>query len=195
MSDVSITDHFDIKENELVMKLFARVNVDHAAALHYFVKKGKVQKLVHAFKYKNKPQIATLMGRTLGIKYAESPLFENADMIIPIPIHFARLQQRGYNQSYAIAKGVYEETKIPINSKTLIKNKGIVSQTNKNRSERFVNVLNTFDVNNPEKLEGKTILIVDDVFTTGATIEAAITKLQDIKGIKIQVGFIAMAVD
>jgi ComF family protein len=195
MSDVSTTDHFDIKENELMIKLFGRIEVEHAAALHYFLKTGKVQKLVHAFKYNNKPQVATLMGRTFGIKYSESSLFQKADFIIPVPIHYARLQQRGYNQSYAIAKGIYEETKIPIVNNVLIKNKGIVSQTNKKRDERFLNVLNTFDVKKIEKLENKTILIIDDVFTTGATIEAAITKLQQIKGIKIQLGFIAMAVD
>ena len=178
-----------------MVKLLGRVSVEHVAALHYFIKKGKIQKLVHAFKYKNKPQVAILMGRMLGLKYSESLLFSTADLIIPIPIHYARLQQRGYNQSYLIAKGVSEETGIPISQKVLIKNKGIVSQTNKKRDERFVNVLNTFDLKNSETLEGKSILIVDDVFTTGATIEAAITKLQNIKGIKIQVAFIAMAVD
>ena len=195
MSDVSITDHFDISDNELMLKLLGRVEVEHAAALHYFIKKGKVQKLIHAFKYKNKPQVATLMGKTFAIKYLESPHFDTADVIIPIPSHFARLQQRGYNQSYLIAKGVNDVSSIPIGQKVLIKNKRIVSQTSKKRDERFINVLNSFKIKNPEKLEDKLVLIVDDVFTTGATIEAAITKLQTIKGIRIQVGFIAMATD
>ncbi|MDA8692579.1 phosphoribosyltransferase family protein [Saprospiraceae bacterium] len=192
---MSITDHFNIAENELKLKLLGRVDVEHAAALHYFIKKGKVQKLIHAFKYKNKPQVATLMGKTFAIEYLESPHFDTADVIIPIPTHFARLQQRGYNQSYLIAKGVSSITSIPINQKVLIKNKRIVSQTSKKRDERFINVLNSFSVKNSSSLEGKLVLIVDDVFTTGATIEAAITKLQAIKDIKIQVGFIAMAFD
>jgi ComF family protein len=135
------------------------------------------------------------MGKTFAIKYLESPHFETADVIIPIPSHFARLQQRGYNQSYLIAKGVSEICSIPINQKVLVKNKAIVSQTSKKRDERFINVLNSFSIKNPQTLENKTVLIVDDVFTTGATIEAAITKLQTIKNIRIQVGFIAMAFD
>ena len=192
---MSFTDHFDIADNELKLKLLGRVQVEHAAALHYFIKKGKVQKLVHAFKYKNKPQVATLMGKTFGIKYLESSHFDLADVIIPIPTHFARLQQRGYNQSYLIAKGVSEISSIPIIRNVLIKNKKIVSQTSKKRDERFINVLNSFSIKNQQKLEGKLVLIVDDVFTTGATIEAAITKLQTIKDIRIQVGFIAMAFD
>jgi ComF family protein len=178
-----------------MLKLLGRVDIEHAAALHYFLKKGKVQKLVHAFKYKNKPQIATLLGKQFAYKYLESEIFVAADYIVPIPIHYARRQQRGYNQAYMIAKGIFEITSIPIENKVLIKNKKIVSQTIKNRSERFVNVLNTFSLKNANKFIGKRILIIDDVFTTGATIEAAITILKDIKDITIQVGFIAVATD
>jgi ComF family protein len=163
--------------------------------MHYFIKKGKIQKLIHAFKYKNKPQVATLMGKLFAIEYMGSQHFNDADVIIPIPSHYARLQERGYNQSYLIAKGVSSVTSIPIEQRVLLKNKKIVSQTSKKRDERFLNVLNSFKLKNPKKLEDKLVLIVDDVFTTGATIEAAITKLKTIKNIRIQVGFIAMATD
>ena len=192
---VSNTNHFTDASNELLFRLSGRVDMVHGAALYEFIKNGSVQDAIHRLKYKKQSEIGVILGRQFGKQYNESELFDQADYIIPIPLHYRRLRTRGYNQSYMFAKGISEITKIPINQKALAKNSAVKTQTKKSRSDRFSNVLTSFSLKNKNGLEGKTILLVDDVVTTGATLEAAITILSQIENIKIQVGVIALAND
>lgn len=195
MADVGTTDHFEIKENELLLRLKGRVSIEHGAAMYNFIKDGKVQDVIHALKYKNKPQAGVIIGRNMGLKYLESKLFSSADYLIPIPIHQKKRHTRGYNQCSMIAKGFHEQTQIPINENCLIKRDTAESQTKKIRSDRFVNVLDSFELSNEALLENKTILLIDDVLTTGATIEAAYTRLKAVNNITIQVLVAALAKD
>jgi len=191
--DVLYTDHFEIANNELLFRLSGRVNVQHGAALLSFLKHGKVQKAIHKLKYGRRGDIATTLGRQFGNKMKSTTLFEKPDFIIPIPLHPKREWKRGYNQSELFGKGIAEIIKAQLSIKHLLKKKNIKSQTTKVRADRFENVLQSFELFNSKELEGKSILLIDDVLTTGATIEAAIQKLSQIPNIMIQLAFIAIA--
>lgn len=192
---ISYTNHFSVQDNELLFRLSGRVEVDNGAALYEFIKNGSVQDAIHKLKYKNQSEIGVILGRQFGQRYVSSAQFLNADYIIPIPVHNKRLRTRGYNQSYMFAKGISEVTEIPIKRNILSKSSAIKTQTKKSRSDRFTNVLTSFSMTNKDTLSGKTVLLVDDVVTTGATLEAAISLLSQVENIKIQLGVIALAND
>ena len=193
LGKTSYTDHFDVSHNELVFRLSGRVSVLHGAALFNFLKGGIVQNTIHQLKYRRRPDIGILLGRQFGERFLESPYFTTPDLIIPIPCHFKRQQKRGYNQSEKFAKGISEVLGIEYSEKYLRKVREIESQTQKNRIDRFENVLRSFELKNESRLENKNILLVDDVMTTGATIEAAFTLLEKIPGISVQLGLIVLA--
>ena len=135
------------------------------------------------------------MQKVLGKWYAQdlkqNNTFTNYDYIIPVPLHKKRLQKRGYNQSEYFAKGLSEGLNIPVITDVLIKTKFTETQTYKTREERVENTLTSFHVQNPEKINNKNILLVDDVITTGATTEACILQLQ--KSAKTTVGVASIA--
>lgn len=177
----------------MVFRLSSRLELLHAAALYNFIKGGSVQNAMHLLKYGNRSDIAYEFGRQFGAQWLQSPHFVSSDIIIPIPLHYRKKQQRGYNQSGFFAKGISEELKVPYSEYHLIKTKELNSQTHKNREDRFDNVLDSFSIRKQDQLEGKTILLVDDVLTTGATVEAAYSWLSKIPNVKFQLGLIALA--
>jgi len=189
-----MTDHFQIKDNDLIYRLAGRAEVVHGAALYNFIKSGRIQQAVHSLKYRDKPEIGLVLGQQYGEQMIASALFETPDYIIPIPLHHNKQKnERGYNQSEEFAKGISSITGSKVDTSILIKHIEIDSQTSKGRADRFNNVLNSFKLIHPEKLEGKSVLLVDDVMTTGATIEAAYTLLSPIKDIKLYIGLIVLA--
>lgn len=193
LSNISNSDHFEVKDNDLVFRLSGRIDLLHGAALFNFIKGGSVQNAVHTLKYLNRRDIGIAFGNNYGEKFLASEHFSTPDLIIPIPLHYKREQKRGYNQSEKFAQGISEIITVPVSKKHLIKVEEIDSQTSMSREDRFVNVLNSFKLRNKAELTGKTILLVDDVLTTGATIEAACVLLAQAPDIKIQLGLIALA--
>jgi len=141
----------------------------------------------------NRPDIGLEFGKKFGQALLTSPHYSMPDYVIPIPLHYKRQQQRGYNQSAMFAQGISEVIGAQVLRQSLVKTKEINSQTKKSRSDRFTNVLDSFSLRKAEKLYGKKVLIVDDVLTTGATMEAAYQHLYNIPGIRIQLGLIALA--
>ncbi len=192
---VGTTNHFHVKENELLQRLSGRIEIHHVAALFNFLKDGGIQKAIHALKYGKRYRVAHIFGRDVGKKILNSPLFYRIDTIVPIPIHWKKRRSRGYNQCEEFGQGISEVIGAPLVVNSLLQMKGQKSQTQKNRSERFQNVLESFVLKNPERFKSKSILLVDDVVTTGATVEAAYHLLKQIPDIKIQIALIALAND
>lgn len=191
---LSPTDHFEVENNDLVHRLKGRVLLGHSAALYNFIKGGSVQKAIHLLKYKRRPDIGVALGRLYGQRLKESNTFIIPDVLIPIPIHYKKLQgERGYNQSERFAAGIAEVLPSRVMTKILVKHKEIDSQTRKGRSDRFENVRQSFTAQNLHLIANKTVMVVDDVMTTGATIEAACSLLSNVPGITIQVGIIVLA--
>ena len=180
-------------DNPLAQTFYGRVKFHAVTACFFFAKSGKVQHLIHELKYKGNKEAGVFLGQQLGETIKDAPLFQGIDYLIPVPLHPKREKQRGYNQSLMIAKGINEVTGIPIGDKYLIRAVNTATQTKKSAEERYKNVKDIFEVRFPEELEGKHVLLVDDVLTTGATLESCAHQLEDISGIIISAATAACA--
>ena len=180
-------------DNPLAQVFYGRVRFHGVTACFFFAKSGKVQHLIHELKYKNNPEAGIFLGQELGKTIKDAPLFQGIDYLIPVPLHPRREKQRGYNQSLLIAQGINEVTGIPIGDKYLIRAICTTTQTKKSAEERHKNVKDIFEVRFPEELEGKHVLLIDDVLTTGATLESCAHQLENIPGITISAATAACA--
>ena len=160
------------KDNPLSKTFWGRVQLENVSACYYFSKGSRVQHLMHQFKYRGRWEIGVYLGRLYGSELKESDAFKDVDMVIPVPLHPNKLRKRGYNQSEKFAHGLSQSMGIELNTTTLLRTHASGTQTRKSRFSRWENVKEIFVVKNPEKIAGKHILLVDDVITTGATIEA-----------------------
>lgn len=177
-----------------VMKLFwGRATIFSAASLYNFMKGGKVQHLIHQLKYRGKQEIGLSLGKHYGRELKTSPFFSGVNVAIPVPLHPKKLKKRGYNQSETFAQGLSESLEIDYPGNVLVRTAASATQTKKSRFARWKNVEAIFKVNAPEKIEGKHILLVDDVVTTGSTLEACAHKLLEVPGTKVSVATIACA--
>jgi ComF family protein len=170
-SNLPKTNLLDVKENELLNRFHGRIKVDFGLSYLYFYKSGITQKLLHQFKYNSYPEVGELIGRWVGHELIKSKIYKQIDIIIPVPLHPRKERKRGYNQSQYFAKGISEITKIPTDFKTLSRAQYDVSLTNKSRVQRWKSVVNAFRVIDNTIIDSKNILLVDDVITTGATLE------------------------
>ena len=187
------TDCFRVKENEVSKRFWGRVQLENAAALFIFNKEGNAQKIIHTLKYEEGKNIGIFLGKQLAYAINESDFFNDIDLIIPVPLHKQKQKLRGYNQSDFLAKGMSEILKIKIDQKSLIRIANTDSQTKRKRFSRWENMMQSFALKNPLELQGKHILLVDDVVTTGATLEACAQKLLEIDGVKVSIATIDVA--
>ena len=186
--------NFHLQPDNIVAKQFwGKVNLEAAYALYYFAKGGKVQNLMHHFKYKGMQQIGVVAGNIAGAQLAKNDIFKTVDIIIPVPLHKKRLKQRGYNQSTCFANGLSEKLNAVVDETSLVRAKATNTQTHKSRFSRFENMQEVFAVIGPEKLANKHVLLVDDVVTTGSTLEACAVQLLKITGLKLSIATIAYA--
>ena len=137
-----------------------------------FLKNTKVQNLIHSLKYDGKTEVGTFLGKLLAQQLKNSEFYQDVDLVIPVPLHLKKLRTRGYNQSEYIAIGLADEMGILSSTKNLLRNKATETQTKKNRYTRFENMQDVFELKNQADLKDKHILLIDDVITTGATLEA-----------------------
>lgn len=185
---------YALNEDNPVARLFyGRVRLKAVTACFFFSKEGKVQHLIHELKYKGNADAGIFLGRELGKSLLEAPLFQGIDYLIPVPLHPKKERKRGYNQSLMIAQGISEVTGFPIGEHFLRRTVNSSTQTRKNREQRWENVKDIFELHHAEQLEGKYVLLVDDVLTTGATLEACALKLSTVPGITISCATAACA--
>jgi ComF family protein len=180
-------------ENIVARQFWGKINLQGAYALYYFTKGGKIQNLMHQFKYKGVRQIGNLVGNIAGEQLIKNDVFKTVDLIIPVPLHKKRMRQRGYNQSACFAEGLAQKLNAKVEDNNLVRITATETQTHKSRFARFENMQEVFTVKNPERLVNKHVLLVDDIVTTGSTLEACGTELLKIEGLKLSVATIAYA--
>lgn len=182
------------KENPFTEKFWGRVNIQAGTAMYLFAKDGRVQNMIHQLKYKRKAEVGTILGRKLGSSLRHSPFFAQVDIVVPVPLHIRKQRIRGYNQSEVFAEGIAETFGRPCLGNGLRRVIHSASQTKQSREARLHNVGEVFEVNKPEQLKGRHILLVDDVLTTGATLETCANKLLELPGVKVSMATIAIAI-
>jgi ComF family protein len=176
-----------------VEKLFrGRIKIENATAFLFYDKGSKYGHLLHQFKYKGHIEIGLMLGEMFGEQLKETN-FKDIDLIVPIPLHKAKLRKRGFNQSEIIAQGISVSLGKPVAGKALKRKTHTATQTKKGRYERWENVEGIFEPRDQELLQNKHILLIDDVITTGATLEAAGNAILEIKGAKLSIATLAIA--
>lgn len=181
------TDFINTPNNLIENALKGRVPFVAATSLLFYRKKGIVQSLIHSLKYKNKQEVGVFFGKWMGEQLKKSKRFEGVDVIIIVPLHPSRYKQRGYNQLSVFANVLSDYLKIPVRDNVLVKVNLSNSQTKKDRLSRFEKMNERFKIANTTILKGKHVLLVDDVFTTGATIEACANEILKTPDIKISI--------
>ncbi|MGN7205141.1 ComF family protein [Pedobacter sp. SAFR-022] len=175
--DLPYTDFHLYPDNPVAKQLWGRIPCAQATAMLYFKKGTRVQQLLHNLKYKGKPELGVLLGELLAETILQSSEHWEIDLILPVPLHKKRERTRGYNQSMCIAEGLSAGLHLPVYKNVLVKRSSTSSQTKKSRFSRFENLKSAFSIEEEEKVKGKHVLLVDDVITTGATIEACASAL------------------
>ncbi len=160
-------------ENRLEQFFAGRIPFERIAAYAYFIKGGSIQHIIHELKYNRNPKIGRFIGKLCGEQLKESDFISSIDLLVPIPLHPKREKQRGYNQSMEICKGISDITGIAVDNTTIIRKVNNKSQTKNSRFDRWKNVEDIFLITNESSFKDKHILLVDDVITTGSTIESA----------------------
>ncbi|MCU0419499.1 MAG: ComF family protein [Cyclobacteriaceae bacterium] len=158
--------------NPVRMKFAGRMEVQHAFAFLKFRKSGLVQHLLHQLKYNNHPEVGQRLGAVFAHELAQRGFVAPFDCLVPVPLHRSRQRSRGYNQSTQFALGLASVWKVPVSESISVRKTRTQTQTRKNRWQRWENVRAVFDVAPTASLAGKHVLLVDDVITTGATLEA-----------------------
>ncbi|MBA3705022.1 MAG: ComF family protein [Bacteroidetes bacterium] len=184
--------HLD-KENPIAKIFWGRINIHSAGAFYGFNKGGKVQHLIHQLKYKGNKEVGITVGKWYGYDLRLHPAFSTVNIIIPVPLHPKKEKKRGYNQSRFFAEGLAQSMSVDADFTILIRALESNTQTRKSRFNRWKNVESVFQLRSEKILHGKHILLVDDVITTGATLEACAQILLQVPGVKVSIATIAYA--
>jgi ComF family protein len=191
INDLPLT-YFHLDNENPISKIFwGRKDVVMATAMYHYGKGNKIQKYLHALKYQNHPYLGKKAGLVYGNVLKNNLEISQCDFIIAVPLHDLKLKVRGYNQSQVFAEGLSESLEIPILNNVLNRIKNTATQTKKTKEERAKNVKGVFEIKNSDALKGKNIILVDDVVTTGATLEECCAELNKIEGLKIYILCIA----
>ncbi|GAB4301298.1 MAG: ComF family protein [Marinilabiliales bacterium] len=185
--DLPRTNFYKDPENPVAKIFWGRAKIEQAFSYFYFSKGSKFQKLIHHIKYQGYKELGYYLGKNFGMEIKDFFPEDYFDYLIPVPLHPKKEKKRGFNQSEWIANGIGEALNVNVDSKSLIRNVYTETQTKKSRIERWKNVESIFQLKNPEKFNKKHIVIIDDVITTGSTIEACIETINNACNARISV--------
>lgn len=181
------------EQNPLQRRFWGKVPVRYAFAYLYFVPKGRVQRLLHKLKYKGAQELGEHLGQRYGSLLSDHAYATQFDVVVPVPLHKYKLRRRGYNQAESFAKGLANAMQLPVAGNALYRAIHTSTQTQKSRMDRWENVAQVFQVLHPEQVQGKRILLVDDVMTTGATLESCTVALLAAGAAEVSIATIAAA--
>lgn len=176
--DIPLTNYYFESSNPVKERFDGFVTVEQASALFFYMHNSRWQRLVHRFKYSGKWYLAYAMGRWYGELLRESGLYDDVDVIVPVPLHPLKILKRGYNQSRYIAEGIAQEMGVGVDARAVRRLRNNPSQARSAATVRWANVESLFGVRSVEALRGKHILVVDDVLTTGATVTSCVQAIQ-----------------
>lgn len=186
--------NFASHANNPIEKIFwGRIPIIAAHSEFYFSKESLIQQLIHQLKYKNNISIGLYLGKVMGKTLLESNRFNDINALIPLPLYADKEHKRGYNQAEIICNGVSEIMNIPVINNNVIRKLHTDTQTKKHRTERWENVADSFAVKNKAQLAGKKLLLIDDVITTGATLEACGHTILAVNNINLSIATLAHA--
>ena len=180
-------------ENRVAQLFYGRVKIEFATSFFYFSKGSIYQSLLHNLKYKGMKELGEEIGKYFGIDLLQSADFSSVDLICPVPLHPMKEKKRGYNQSWWIASGIATQMQKPLSADNLKRVTATETQTRKTRFERWQNVEGIFELNDPEAFTGKHILLVDDVITTGSTLEACAQAILSKTDARVSIATLATA--
>jgi ComF family protein len=184
--------HLD-RENRVAQLFYGRVQIEYATSFFYFSKGSQYQSLLHNLKYKGMKELGAEIGKHFGIDLMQSEDFSTIDLICPVPLHPSKEKKRGYNQSWWIALGISGQMQKELSDDNLKRVTATETQTRKSRFERWQNVEGIFELSNPEAFSGKRILLVDDVVTTGSTLEACAQTILSQTDARVSIATLATA--
>jgi ComF family protein len=190
LSELPVTNFTEDRNNPLEKSFFGRIQIEFATALLYYSKDNPVQSLIEKLKYKNDEGIGSFLGNWLGGQLKSNPHFEQIDIIVPVPLHPKKLKKRGYNQLTKFGEQISSALQKPYREDILSRKIYVETQTKKDRSHRILNE-EIFTINNLNDLHGKHVLLIDDVITTGATIESCCKALLKAQNVKITLAAMA----
>ena len=186
---------FEFFPSNPIEKIFwGRAEIQAASAHLYFTTGSAVQHSLHLLKYKGRKEIGIYFGQRMGATLIQSRRFNDCEIIIPLPLFAAREKKRGYNQATLIAEGISQQLKTPVVRDAIFRMKKTETQTHKSRIQRWKNMESTFEIRDPQKIAGKHVLLVDDVVTTGASLEACARVMLGIPGLRVSIACLAHTV-
>nr|WP_294904424.1 phosphoribosyltransferase family protein [uncultured Lacibacter sp.] len=189
------TNFAALPANPIEKIFYGRLDIEQATAGYYFSKRSVLQRLVHQLKYKGNTEVGHQLGIWLGQQLQKSNRFHSLDALIPLPLFAAKEKRRGYNQSTILCNGIAEVLQLPVLTNAVNRKRYTDTQTKKGRAERIKNVDESFALTEATLLSGKHVLLVDDVITTGATMEACGLVVKQAAGLKLSIAALAFSSD
>ncbi len=187
------TGFFALPGNPIEKIFYGRLEVKLAGAGYYFTKNSVLQRLIHQLKYNGNQEVGRQLGQWLGLQLKKSGRFNGVDALIPLPLFPDKEKKRGYNQATVLCEGIADIINVPVLKDIVLRKRYTDTQTKKGRSERWVNVEGSFEISDPAQLESKKLLLVDDVITTGATMEACGYAIKQIQQTELGMATLAWA--